>query len=296
VLDGVGERVTMLGDTLSTATTSGPLGSVTQEVGNKLVPVIAMVESTTDKVGDATGLGDPLKGIVQKVGDTVEGAGDKVTDAGNGNPLTNTVGGALSNTGTTVGKVGGLVANGSGSGGSGGLGGNGLLETVGGAVVNVGTGLNIGNTNGVVSAVGVNGVAGGNLVASVGGALGGSGIANTGPTAALANVGTIAGGAINPITTGVSGLTQTIGSATGIGAPVASLTGQTGGAVANLGGAIAGSTTNPVVTAVGNTVTTVGGTVAAVGGLVNGGTGTGTSGGLGGVLGGLTGALGGNNR
>lgn len=49
VLDGVGEKVTMLGDTLSLATTTGPLGSVTKEVGSKLVPVIAMVESTPIK-------------------------------------------------------------------------------------------------------------------------------------------------------------------------------------------------------------------------------------------------------
>ncbi|MFW8696394.1 collagen-like triple helix repeat-containing protein, partial [Mesorhizobium japonicum] len=72
----------MLGDTLSLATTTGPLGSVTKSVGNGLVPVIAMVESTTDKVGDATGLGAPLNGVLGQVGGAVKGLGGQVTSAG----------------------------------------------------------------------------------------------------------------------------------------------------------------------------------------------------------------------
>jgi hypothetical protein len=84
---------------------------VTKSVGNGLVPVIAMVESTTDKVGDATGLGAPLNGVLGQVGGAVKGLGGQVTGAGSGNALTNTVGGALTNVGTTVG-AGGLVDNG----------------------------------------------------------------------------------------------------------------------------------------------------------------------------------------
>ncbi|WP_372439284.1 collagen-like triple helix repeat-containing protein, partial [Pandoraea sputorum] len=67
VVDGVGQRVTMLGNTLSAATTSGPLGNLTQQVGDRLVPVVAMVESTTDKLGTATGLGAPVSGVLQQV-------------------------------------------------------------------------------------------------------------------------------------------------------------------------------------------------------------------------------------
>ncbi|MEG2913019.1 MAG: collagen-like triple helix repeat-containing protein, partial [Pseudomonas sp.] len=82
LLDGVGEKVTMLGDTLNTTLSTGPTSQLTNTVGGKLVPVIAMVESTTDKIGSATGLGTPLKGVISQIGGAVNGLGGKVTDAG----------------------------------------------------------------------------------------------------------------------------------------------------------------------------------------------------------------------
>ena len=96
------------------------------------------------------------------------------------------------NTGTAVGKAGGLVSNGTGSGSGGiggGLGGTGLLQTVGGAVVNVGSGLNAGSTSGVVSAGGVTAGGLGNTIASINTVLGGSGTPITASTSPLASVG-----------------------------------------------------------------------------------------------------------
>ena len=138
----VGTSVTMLGNTLTGSTTTGPLSNVTGAVNDKvLVPVISMVETTTGKVGTTTGLGAPVDGVLNKVSTVVGGLGDKVAATGN-NPVTSVVGGVLDTVAGVSDKAGGLVnpavGTGGGAGGSGGLAGSGLLETVGGVVNGVG--------------------------------------------------------------------------------------------------------------------------------------------------------------
>ncbi|MDB6146092.1 MAG: putative lipoprotein [Pseudomonas sp.] len=105
LVDDVGQKVTMLGDTLNTATTTGPVGQLATQLGGKVVPVVTMLESTTQRIGGTTGLGAPLNGVLQQTGKTLGGAGVKIADAGNGNPLTNTLGAAVpSNVGNVTGK------------------------------------------------------------------------------------------------------------------------------------------------------------------------------------------------
>lgn len=98
----------MLGDTLSTSSTTGPLGSLTNSVGGKvLVPVVSLVENTTGNLGKATGLGNPVNGVLDKVGATVTGLGGQVASAGGtGNPVTTIVGGALTGVGGVLDKSG----------------------------------------------------------------------------------------------------------------------------------------------------------------------------------------------
>jgi len=94
----------MLGNTLATATSSGPLGTLTDNVGDKvLVPVVSLAESTTGKVGSSTGLGAPVKDLLNGVAQTADNTGNNVTDSGNGNPVTDLLGNALSNTSGAVG-------------------------------------------------------------------------------------------------------------------------------------------------------------------------------------------------
>ena len=144
-MDKVGTAVTMLGDTLSTASTTGPLGSLTNTLGGQvLVPVVSLVENTTGNLGTATGLGTPVSGVLDKVGTTVASLGTQVTTAGGAsNPVTNVVGGVLTGVGGALDTSGGYVAPTGGTAAA-----AGLPELIGGVVANVGTGLNAGNTNG----------------------------------------------------------------------------------------------------------------------------------------------------
>ncbi|MEL6078729.1 collagen-like triple helix repeat-containing protein, partial [Stenotrophomonas maltophilia] len=71
----------MLGNTLSTVTSSGPVGTLTDGVGDKvLVPVVSMAEGLTGKVGSTTGLGAPVKGLIKGMTNAVGDTGDKVSD------------------------------------------------------------------------------------------------------------------------------------------------------------------------------------------------------------------------
>ena len=71
VVGQVAETVTMLGNTLSTQSTTGPLGGVTQGLSDTAVQVVSLVENTTGNLGTATGLGAPLDSALQQVGNVL---------------------------------------------------------------------------------------------------------------------------------------------------------------------------------------------------------------------------------
>ncbi|MDR6500813.1 phage-related tail protein [Burkholderia ambifaria] len=75
--------------------------------------------------------------------------------------------------------------------------------------------------------------------------------------------------AITPLVTTAGQLTQQVGTATGLGQPVAGLLGQVGGAITSAGWKVTSASPQPVVSGVGELVRAVGNTVSNVGGLVN---------------------------
>src|SRR5690606_7030974 len=191
-VDGVGEKVTMLGNTLEVATTAGPVGQVTNTLGDQvLVPVVSMLEATTQNLGDRTKLGDPLNTVLHQDDGSLGGLGDKVAGAGDGNVLTTTLGTALGNSGGVAATSGGLLVDGNKPG---------LLETVGGVVAGVGTGLDGGSSDGLLSSVGVDTSKVGGTVASLGGLVGGTGTPATSSASMVVTVaGVKVGAALTPV-------------------------------------------------------------------------------------------------
>ena len=75
--------------------------------------------------------------------------------------------------------------------------------------------------------------------------------------------------AITPLVTTVGQVTQQVGTATGLGQPVAGLLGQIGGAITSAGWKVTSTSPQPLVSGVGDLVRAVGNTVTNAGGLVN---------------------------
>ncbi|MET5011925.1 collagen-like triple helix repeat-containing protein, partial [Burkholderia pseudomallei] len=100
----------------------------------------------------------------------------------------------------------------------------------------------------------------------------GSGLNNVLTSAPVQQLETGGSSSINPISNVVSGTTQTIGTATGLGAPVNNLQTTVGNGLNAAGAKVSGSTNNQVVQAVGCVVSQLGNSVTRVGGLLTGGT------------------------
>src|SRR5690606_28842655 len=67
------------------------------------------VVDTTQTLGGATGLGQPVDGLLQQVGNTVGGLGENVSGLGLPGGLSEGVGGLVSGVGATVGSVGAVL-------------------------------------------------------------------------------------------------------------------------------------------------------------------------------------------
>src|SRR5690606_24319857 len=87
---------------------------------------------------------------------------------------------------------------------------------------------------------------------------------------ALGGIGKALDPTLAPVADTVTGLTQQVGAATGLGAPVDGVLTQVGGTVGNLGDAVAGTgLPGGLSTGVGGLVSGLGDTVASAGGLLN---------------------------
>ncbi|MGR5402031.1 collagen-like triple helix repeat-containing protein, partial [Vibrio harveyi] len=75
----VGQAVANAGGTLGTALSTGPVEQVTQQLSSTVVPLTSQVTTTTQTLGNATGLGAPATNLLQTVGGTVANVGTSIT-------------------------------------------------------------------------------------------------------------------------------------------------------------------------------------------------------------------------
>lgn len=200
-------------------------------------------------------------GMVSTVGQGVQAGLGRIGDSNVGDPVGVTLassGSTVSQVGTTIVSVGALVSNG----------GSGPLAPLAPATGTVGALL--GDA--------------GNAVTGLGGQLG---AVLSGPS--VQQLTGMASRLIIPLTTLVTGITQGVGAATGLGVPVSQVLGTVGSTVSGFGKNLSAGQ-QPVLSGGGQVLVHTGNAVSNTGGLVNGGTGSSNplTGLVGGLLGGPT--------
>ncbi|CAI8692786.1 hypothetical protein EMIT0111MI5_10160 [Burkholderia sp. IT-111MI5] len=104
VAGGLKSGGTMLGSALS----SGPVQQATQALSTAITPLVTTAGQLTQQVGTATGLGQPVAGLLGQVGSAITSAGWKVTST-SPQPVVSGVGDLVRAVGNTVTNAGGLV-------------------------------------------------------------------------------------------------------------------------------------------------------------------------------------------
>ncbi|MBJ9594876.1 collagen-like triple helix repeat-containing protein [Burkholderia seminalis] len=115
LLDTVSSGLRTGGTTLGAALSSGPVQQATQAISTAITPLVTTAGQLTQQVGTATGLGQPVAGLLGQVGAAVTSAGWKVS-AASPQPLVGGVGTLVRAVGNTVTNVGGLVNPGGANG------------------------------------------------------------------------------------------------------------------------------------------------------------------------------------
>ncbi|RYX91644.1 MAG: hypothetical protein EOO28_24970 [Comamonadaceae bacterium] len=215
LVDQVGVGVSNLGTSIGTQVTSDGVRQVTGAASEAIVPLAAAVMSTTQEVGNATGVGTPVNNLLVQVGGGVYKLGEGISNASPGPAAP--VGHIVSYTGSTVAALGGVVEFKQGDGLSGGL-----LAPVTSLVGGLGGGSAGGGLGGIGGGTGSSG-----LLAPVTNALGSlGGTGGTGGSSGTAGV-------LAPVTGVVGGVTGSLtggtGSANNLLAPVTNLLGGLGG-------------------------------------------------------------------
>ncbi|WP_425127590.1 collagen-like triple helix repeat-containing protein [Burkholderia arboris] len=168
LLDTVAGGLQGAGATLGSTLSSGPVQQATQAIGNAITPLVTTTGQLTQQVGTATGLGQPVAGLLGQVGAVITSAGVKVTSASS-QPIVGALGQVAFAVGNTVTNAGGLVSP---KGANGGVPVSGLVTSiVGGIPATVVNGPGAGTGGGTASGGAGNPLA--PVTSLVGGLLGG---------------------------------------------------------------------------------------------------------------------------
>lgn len=245
------------------------LGGVGKQLDGPLKPVYSAVESTTQSLGAQTGLGQPVDGTLQQVGDSVAGLGDKLSESGLPGGLDKGTGALVTGIGSAVSSAGGLLNQSDDNP-------HPLAQTLADA-----TGGVRGLTQELTGQGGLLQPLSGVLNDSIGGALGPNGKPILQPTLAnagqavdqvlplglqqpLGGVGKALDGVVSPAGGAVTQVTQTVGDSTGLGAPVNQLLTSIGGNLQQVTGGVASAAPlglNGVVANLGASIGSAGGLV-----------------------------------
>ncbi|WP_293778394.1 collagen-like triple helix repeat-containing protein [uncultured Oxalicibacterium sp.] len=127
LVNQVGVGVSNASPTLTNALSSGPVEQVTQTGSNVITPLTARATTLTQQVGNATGLDEPVDGMLGRVGGGLDSVGQSLTG---GSELGTGLGTVVSSAGQTVSSAGVILHDRQGTGGSNLI--SGLTNTVGG--------------------------------------------------------------------------------------------------------------------------------------------------------------------
>ncbi len=108
LLDTVAQGLQSAGATVGSTVSSGPVQQATQLAGSAITPLVTTAGSLTQQVGTATGLGQPVAGLLGQVGGAITSAGTKVS-AASSQPVVGDLGQLVRAVGNTVTNAGGLV-------------------------------------------------------------------------------------------------------------------------------------------------------------------------------------------
>ncbi len=108
LLDTVASGLRTGGATLDASLSSAPVQQATQVISTAITPLVTTAGHLTQQVGTATGLGQPVAGLLGQVGSAITLTGWKVT-AASPQPIVGGVGDLVRAVGNTVTNVGGLV-------------------------------------------------------------------------------------------------------------------------------------------------------------------------------------------
>jgi hypothetical protein len=249
---------------------------------------VALPPSASGGLGSAasTGTTPPTStlrataGTLTTVGQTANDLGGTIASTpvpGMSPGATQGLGGAVTATGSTLTSVANALSNGVGQMGT-------IPDPVGATAAGLGpaissTGGVIAGAAATVDALGTgNGSALSPITAPVANTLytvangvdaAGEILGNTAASPSVQQVTQPISGAITPLVVTLGQATQTVGTTTGIGTPVANALGQVGGALRNAGAKIVGTTPNQAGVNLGQLVSTIGATVTNAGGLVD---------------------------
>ena len=179
------------GDLVNGPANGGSIGSV-EQVGRALntaiVPITAGVTQVAARVNDATGIGTPVGNLLVTTGGAVQQLGVGVQGDGS-QPVVNSLGEVVNQTGGLVANIGGAVGGTTGGGG-----GAGVLAPVVGAVSGLTGGGSGGAGNVLAPVVNTVGALTGGITATVGGGNGGGGTTNPLTTTLTNTLGGVTGG------------------------------------------------------------------------------------------------------
>lgn len=223
LVDQVGVGVSNLGTSIGTQVTSDGVRQVTGAASEAIVPLASAVMTTTQEVGNATGIGTPVNNLLVQVGGGVYKLGEGISNAAPAPAAP--VGHIVSYTGSTVAALGGVVEFKQGDGLSGGL-----LAPVTSLVGGLAGGSAGGGLGGIGGGAGASGLL--TPVTNALGSLGGTGGGTGGGLGGIGG-GTGTAGVLAPVTGLVGGVTGSLtggtGSANNLLAPVTNLLGGLGG-------------------------------------------------------------------
>ncbi|WP_296227549.1 collagen-like triple helix repeat-containing protein [Ralstonia sp. UBA689] len=167
------------------ATLTGPVEQVTTTAVTAIVPLTAMLTSTTQTLGSATGLGAPVGGVLTTLGSE----GRTITTTAKGDALVSTLGNAVSALGAITGGLSAVVTPAAPSTGG---------STPGGALAGALPGALGGALAPVTTAVG-------SLTAGIPGigSLGGTATTSS-PAGGLGSIGSTVGGVVGSVLSGVT--------------------------------------------------------------------------------------------
>jgi hypothetical protein len=169
LLDTVAHGLQLAGAMVGSTVSSGPVQQATRTAGSAITPLVTTAGNLTQQVGTATGLGQPVAGLLGQVGGAITSAGTKVSVASS-QPVVGDVGQLVRAVGNTVTNAGGLV-NPNGANGVAPVAGL-LTSVVGGIPATVHNGPGTGTSGGATSGGTSNPLA--PVTSLVGGLLGGA--------------------------------------------------------------------------------------------------------------------------